>query len=189
MTTIYFVRHAEPNYENHDDRSRELTQKGMADSERVARFLADKGVQVAVSSPYRRAVDTIRRFAEASGLEILLEEDFREREAGGWIEDFKSFDAFRARQWADFDYRLPGGESLREVQSRNVEALKRLLGEHGGKTIVVATHGIALSMMINHYDARFGFTEFERIKNIMPWIVRMTFEGDVLTGIEELPLP
>ena len=28
MTTIYFVRHAEPNYMNHDDMLRELTKKG-----------------------------------------------------------------------------------------------------------------------------------------------------------------
>ena len=29
MTTIYFVRHAQPNYENHDDLSRELTRQGL----------------------------------------------------------------------------------------------------------------------------------------------------------------
>ena len=29
MTNIYFVRHAQPNYENHDDLTRELTEKGM----------------------------------------------------------------------------------------------------------------------------------------------------------------
>ena len=29
MTTVYFVRHAEPNYDNHDDMSRELSKKGL----------------------------------------------------------------------------------------------------------------------------------------------------------------
>jgi len=29
MTTVYFVRHAQPNYENHDDMLRELTAKGL----------------------------------------------------------------------------------------------------------------------------------------------------------------
>lgn len=28
-TTIYFIRHAEPNYQNHDDMARELTIKGI----------------------------------------------------------------------------------------------------------------------------------------------------------------
>ena len=27
MATVYFVRHAEPNYKNHNDELRELTQK------------------------------------------------------------------------------------------------------------------------------------------------------------------
>ena len=31
MTSIYFVRHAEPNYRNHDDLTRELSTKGLQD--------------------------------------------------------------------------------------------------------------------------------------------------------------
>ena len=27
MTNVYFVRHAQPNYENHDDLTRELTRR------------------------------------------------------------------------------------------------------------------------------------------------------------------
>lgn len=29
VTKIYFIRHVEPNYENHDDMLRELSSKGM----------------------------------------------------------------------------------------------------------------------------------------------------------------
>lgn len=31
--TIYFVRHCEPNYQNHHDEKRELTDKGVLDSQ------------------------------------------------------------------------------------------------------------------------------------------------------------
>lgn len=31
MTHIYFVRHAQLNYDNHDDFSRELSEKGLED--------------------------------------------------------------------------------------------------------------------------------------------------------------
>ncbi len=41
MTTIYFVRHAEPNYENHNDRERELTEIGLLDSKKVTKYLSD----------------------------------------------------------------------------------------------------------------------------------------------------
>ena len=33
MTNIYFVRHAEPNYNNHDDLTRELSPKGFVNNE------------------------------------------------------------------------------------------------------------------------------------------------------------
>ena len=64
MTTIYFIRHAEPNYENHDDMTRELSAKGLKDRKLVTGFLADKQIDVVVSSPYKRAIDTIRDFAD-----------------------------------------------------------------------------------------------------------------------------
>ena len=41
MTNVYFVRHAQPNYENHDDLTRELTEKGLQDRKLVTEFLRD----------------------------------------------------------------------------------------------------------------------------------------------------
>ncbi len=35
MTILYFIRHAEPNYENHDDFTRELTHKGLQSSKEI----------------------------------------------------------------------------------------------------------------------------------------------------------
>lgn len=44
MTILYFVRHAEPNYLNHDDRNRELSAKGLKDRELVSQYLSNKKV-------------------------------------------------------------------------------------------------------------------------------------------------
>ena len=49
MTKIFFVRHAEPNYENHDDRIRELSPRGMEDRKKVTAFLADKNIDIVIS--------------------------------------------------------------------------------------------------------------------------------------------
>ena len=186
MTTIFFVRHAEPNYMNHDELSRELTEKGLRDSKLVTRFLSDKGIDIVFSSPYKRAIDTIRDFSESEGLEIHLEDDFRERKVdSGWIEDFTSF---CKAQWADFDYKFSDGETLGEVQARNIAALNRLLSEYRNKTIVVGSHGTALSTIINFYDKQFGYDDFERIKGLMPWIVKFTFENDICTEIQSYNL-
>lgn len=182
MTTVYFVRHAEPNYGNHNDELRELTAKGLRDRELVTAFLRDKHIDVVLSSPYRRAVDTVRDFAERYGHEIGIVADFRERKVDGvWIDDFN---AFSRRQWADFDYKLDDGEALAGVQARNIAALQAVLLEYPGQNIVIGSHGTALSTVINYYDDSFGHADFDRIKALMPWIVRFSFEGTSLKAID-----
>lgn len=92
VTKVYYVRHAEPNYDNHNDALRELSPKGLNDRKLVTKFLADKEINVAVSSPFRRAVDTIKEFADLEGIKIELIDEFHERKVdSGWIDDFVSF--------------------------------------------------------------------------------------------------
>ena len=184
MTTLYFVRHAEPDYTNHNDMERMLTKKGKEDRKLVTEYLADKNIDVVVSSPYVRAVDTVKHFADTYGLTMVMEEDFRERKIDSeWIEDFKTFTKM---QWSDFNYKLSDGECLREVQIRNIEAVMKLLREYQDKSIVIGSHGTALSTIINYFNPRFGIEDFQRIKGIMPWIVKMIFRKDTLISIEEI---
>ena len=174
MTRVFFVRHAEPNYENHDDMTRELTPKGMEDRKLVTAFLSDKNIDVVLSSPYKRAVDTVADFAEKNGLPIETIDDFRERKVGnGWIEDFTEFSR---SQWADFTYKLPEGECIREVQDRNIAALNEVINRYTGKNIVIGSHGTALSTVINYYDNSYDYEDFEKIRFLMPWIVEFVFD-------------
>ena len=186
MTTIYFVRHAEPNYENHNDRLRELSKKGLSDRLLVTEFLTDKQIEVVLSSPYKRAIDTVRDFADQKGFNIAVIDDFRERKVDSvWIKDFN---LFSKKQWEDFNYKLSDGESLKEVQDRNILALNKVLCDYKDKAIVIGSHGTALSTIINHYDDSFGYADFNRIKGLMPWIVKFTFEEKLCTGIQEYNL-
>ena len=186
MTKVYFVRHAEPNYNNRDDMSRELSAKGMADRELVTRFLSDKHIDNVLSSPYKRAVDTVTHFADSKGLNIEIIDDFRERKVDSvWIEDFVSFSK---AQWRDFNYKLSDGESLNDVQSRNISALNSVLEKYKGKNIAIGSHGTALSTIINYYDKSFGYEDFERIRTVMPWIVEFTFQNNECNSIKYVDL-
>jgi len=186
LTTVYFVRHAQPNYENHDDMLRELTAKGLEDRKLVTMFLEDKNVDVVLSSPFHRSVDTVRHFADSKGLGIGIIDDFRERRIDSvWIEDFNSF---CKKQWEDFTYKLSDGESLSEVQKRNILALNQVLKEHAGKTIVIGSHGTALSTIVNYYDNSFGYAEFEKIRGLMPWVVEFSFDDQKCVGIKQFNL-
>ena len=83
---------------------------------------------------------------------------------------------FRKR-WADFNYHEDGGESLISVQERNINALKYVLNNHKNESILIGTHGTALSTILNYYDNSFGCDDFLRIINFMPYIIRLDFEG------------
>ena len=180
MTTIYFVRHAEPNYRNHDDASRELSPRGLEDRSLVTDFLMDKDVSAVLSSPYKRAVDTVRHFADTVRLPIEHVYDFRERRVDSvWIDDF---DSFSRKQWADFNYHLADGECLREVQERNVAALARVLKDYRDRTVVIGGHGTAICTVLNHYQSDFGYQDFEQVRRLMPWVVQLDFDGLTFLG-------
>ena len=116
MTALYLVRHAQPVYQGYQETPElaPLSEKGRADSERLADFLQGKGIEQIYSSPYPRAVQTLEPLARRLGLPIELEPDLRERTVGSWVEDFS---AFARRQWEDFDYRLAQGESCGRCSS------------------------------------------------------------------------
>ncbi|MDE5548001.1 MAG: histidine phosphatase family protein [Clostridia bacterium] len=183
MTTVYFVRHATPNFDNHDDLTRELTAQGLKDRSLVTEFLRDKKIDLVFSSPYKRSVDTVKQFADAQGMQITLVDDFRERKVGDeWIADFAGFSR---KQWENFHYKLADGESLQEVQERNIRALRELLNAYANKTIVVGSHGTALSTIINYYDPSWGYDDFKRINMLMPWIVEFIFDGNKCMEIKK----
>lgn len=186
MTRVFFVRHAEPNYENRDDMTRELSDKGLNDRKLVTSFLMDKEIDVILSSPCKRAIDTVRDFADAKGIDIAIIDDFKERRVdSAWIEDF---DSFCQKQWDDFYYKLSDGECLKEVQNRNVTALNRVLSMYNDKNIVIGSHGTALSTIINYYDKTFVYSDFEIIRYLMPWIVEFIFEDNVCIKIQKYNL-
>ena len=88
MTTVYFIRHAEADNTMRDGRNRPLTEKGMNDRRLVTEFLQDKSIEAVLSSPFKRAVDTIAGFADGAGFEIEIIEDFRERKSDSdWVRD------------------------------------------------------------------------------------------------------
>ena len=175
MTTIYFVRHALPDFPpGVPDGERSLKAEGLRDRAIVLDFLRDKPVDGFYCSPYRRSLETIAPAAEFFRMEIATDFRLRERTHGP---NGNNIPMFR-RRWADFDYQEPGGECLRSVQERNIAALRDILARNEGKTLVLGTHGTALSTILNHYYPSWGLEAFLRVKDWMPWIEEARFEGD-----------
>ena len=193
MTVIYFVRHCQADNANRDDKNRPLTEKGMADRALVTDYLADKAIDVVLSSSYKRTIDTVADFAEKNGFEIEAVEDFREREHGSvWLSGANALSSIKEqweKQWADFSYKASSdGENLDEVQRRNIDALNDVLARYAGKNVVIGTHGMALSTIINYYDNAYGYQGFMDMVFKTPWVVKMTFDGNVFVEMEKIDL-
>lgn len=184
-TEIYFVRHAQPDFSIKDDLLRPLTEKGILDTKRVTSTLIDKTITSIYSSPLKRAIDTIKDFADNRNVEIKMINDFSERRVGEWVDDFKSYSQ---KQWQDFDFKLPNGESLRQVQERNISALFEVIENNLGSSVAIATHGTALSTIINYFNPDFGYAEFWNIIDKMPFILLFRFNGLKLESLEEIVL-
>jgi len=74
------------------------------------------------------------------------------------------------------------------VQRRNINALNSVLKEYEGKNVVIGTHGTALSTIINYYDKFYGYDDFIKMIDLMPWIVKMSFEGQECLLIDKINL-
>lgn len=173
ITTVYFVRHAQPDLNIHNDLERPLTEQGLNDREKLVSYFRDKKVDVAYSSPFKRARDTIEPVVKNKELSVTLIEDFRERKIGDeWIPNFHEY---CEKQWENKNYKLNNGESLRETQNRNVRALEKVLKDNLGKVVLIGGHGTAIGTLINYFDSSFDYAEFVKLQPIMPFVVKMKF--------------
>jgi len=187
-TTVYFIRHCMSDYSVSDTMNRPLTEKGQADRIAVSRFLWDKNISAVLSSPYKRAVDTVSDFAQKAKLKIEIVDDFRERESDSdWDRKNDLYGLFQ-RQWANFDYTISNGETLRTVQLRNIGALSEILKRHEGENIVIGTHGTALATIINYYDKSYGYEDFIKMLPICPYAVKMVFDGQRCIDIVQIDI-
>lgn len=188
MTTIYFVRHAQPTAFNklvsrEEHEMRPLTEQGMKDSESIAQALRDIHIDRFICSPLTRSIQTIEPAAKEHGMDILIDDRLYERRgtlAGRGMEEM-------AKRWRDFSYCDEGGECLQSVQDRYIEALHDILELFDGKTLVVGTHGTAFAVMMNYFRKSWNSVKFATdVVKMMPAIYRVRFEGFNLVDCERI---
>ncbi|MEP6666064.1 MAG: bifunctional RNase H/acid phosphatase [Nocardioidaceae bacterium] len=161
-TTLIFLRHgvtvhtSERKFSGPGGDDPGLTDEGREQAERAAQALAaDEGIDAILSSPLQRTRDTADIVAKALGLEIFVEDDFRECAFGEWdgLTLAEVTDRWPAEVdlWlSSMDSRPPGGESVIEVQKRVEEALGRTLSAYQGKTVVIVSHVTPIKLCVRY---------------------------------------
>jgi broad specificity phosphatase PhoE len=151
---LFCVRHGET---NHNVASRiqgqsdsQLSPLGLRQCQAVADALAASPIDAVIASPLARALHSAQPIAERFKLRVHVEPRLMEIHAGvfqghTWEEIDRQFPAEAARWRAhDPDFRIPGGESRRDVMARAREAFDAIR-EAGYRQAVVVAHGGSLS--------------------------------------------
>jgi broad specificity phosphatase PhoE len=160
MTTrLLLIRHAETVH-NRDSRVQgqadiELSELGEQQARAVAAHLARTPLDAVVASPLMRARLTADAIAEAQGLVPSFDPDLMEMNVGE-MEGLNSAEMRERypeflREWVTERgpmLRMPGGESLTEVQDRAWAVVERLRREHDGRTVAIVSHNFVLSTLV-----------------------------------------
>ena len=140
---------------------RGLSDAGHQQSQRVADLLEGEDVAAIVSSPYSRAIQTVRPLAKRLGMAIQIDPELRERHlSSGPLDDFK---ASLEATWRDFDLVYPGGESSAAAQARVGRAIGQIAARGDSRNVVIATHGNALALFLRTLDSRVDFAFWSRM--------------------------
>ena len=140
-----------------------LTTRGRAEIAAVAERLAGDGITAIYASPLQRTRESAEILGARLGLPIEFRDDLIELDFGDWTG--ATFDSIRADpRWEPWRTQrslatIPGGESMRQVQRRAVEALLAISERHADGSVVLVSHGdviravlvFALGMPLDFY--------------------------------------
>lgn len=156
MTEVYLLRHSESfkpiNMKNSDSLQVQnekwtLSLNGEKIAQEKSKIEELKNFDIVISSNYLRAISTAKYFTDK---DIYINEDFGERKFG-----VTSFDElpedFYVKQAADYNYKLPNGESLNEVLKRQEKALEKILEEYKDKKILIVGHSTSFSALLSKW--------------------------------------
>ncbi|HYE91415.1 MAG TPA: histidine phosphatase family protein [Terriglobales bacterium] len=169
-----------------------LSERGLAQAERVARRLAGAGITAILSSDMTRAAMTAEALARATGLPIRFEPLLHER----------NFGDLRGRPYADLgfdpfdlDYAPPNGESWPDFHARVDAAWARIRAEAAATPghLAVVSHGLVCKSLAGRHLAlpdgagvpeRWENTSVTVIDARVPWRVELL---NCCAHLEDLP--
>jgi len=185
-TTLYLIRHAQSRPRESQHHSQwVLSERGRHQAERLTPLLEPLGIRRLYSSPFTRCLETIGPFAAASGLDVHVVDDLRERlVVKTWVEDFEEV---WSRSWTDFEYALPGCEPSMPAQDRFARAVVTIVEECADGPIAISSHGNVIALFLNWIDGAAGREEADALTN--PDVLRISRRDDAFIWDREFRLP
>ena len=158
MVTVILVRHGETEWNRREIfRGRadvELNERGREQAKALGAALEGGNLDAVYSSPLSRAVETAEAIAQPHGVPVEIEDGFIDFDYGIWqglLRDEVQQRYPRVyRDWTERPHtvKIEGGESLRMVRRRAMQALIRIVGRHQDGTVVIVAHRVVNKVVL-----------------------------------------
>jgi probable phosphoglycerate mutase len=172
MTQVLLIRHAVNDYVKTGKLAGwtpevHLNDEGRAQAAALGQRLASAPLAALYASPLERTMETAQAIADQHPeLTIRVNEQVGEVRYGEWegkaIRELTGLKMWRLVQETPSRAYFPGGESMRGVQLRAVEAIETLVAAHPRDLIAVVTHADLIKMVLAHYLGM-HLDQFQRI--------------------------
>jgi probable phosphoglycerate mutase len=157
MTIFYLVRHGETGARRINGRRPgvHLNEEGQSQAHKMAERFANIPIAALYSSPLERTMDTAQHLSRRLSLPIQAADAIIEIDFGDWtgrtLEDLAADPRWQHFNSVRSGTRIPGGETMNEVQMRFVNWMDTVRGHHVNQRIVAVSHGDPIKAAVMHY--------------------------------------
>ncbi len=137
----------------------------MRQAQLLSRFFSEQKIHVdkIISSPYLRAIESIKPFAEQINTRIDINENLTERILSNepiddWLDVLE-------QSFLDLDFTLPGGESGNDAINRANAVLDTVFADDTASNTIIVSHGNLITLLLKQFDQTFGFEQWKALRN------------------------
>ena len=157
MTALILCRHGRTDWNDigryQGQTNVPLNDEGRRQAAALAELLRAEPLDAVYSSDLARALDTAAAIARLHGLTVQPDARLREIDQGRWegltVPEIHARDAKLHAQWeaAPLTVRLPGGESVRDVEQRALAAVREVVARYPDGLVCFVTHKVVLTVI------------------------------------------
>ncbi|WP_462137877.1 histidine phosphatase family protein [Candidatus Mycalebacterium sp.] len=131
-----------------------LNENGIFQSKKLGENLKNEKIDAIFSSKLRRAIDTAREIAKHHDIEVGVHVDLHEMDQGDFegveFSEIREKHSDKLKAWTEKpeQFRIPGGETFTEVQSRAMNAIAQIQEKWTDGNVVVVSHNLTIVAML-----------------------------------------
>lgn len=189
MITLYIVRHGDSTYQFDGYRNRPLSPLGVEQAIGIANTLQNTHLDAIISSSSPRAIQTVQPLADLKKMPIQTNSAFQELDVHL---DRSQISKEEAREsvlniLTTPSFAYPNGESRRDVEQRSLPALFQLLKDYDEQTVLLCSHGIAITILLSALDPSIGYDFWKAMKK--PDVFCCEVDKKQVLTLRQIPLP